>query len=395
MKKKTLLIALLFTIRLASLASNGESLWVFETNGRIYSSPVISGEMVFFGSGDSTFYAVNKTTGILVWKYKTQGVVHSSAVILANSVCFGSADGNLYSLDKATGEIIWIFQSKGEKMLDVWDYYLSSPVVVNDKIYWGSGDGNLYAINALNGTKEWSFHAGAIIHATPLVYDEMVYFGDYNGKFYALNVETGGIIWQFKTVGDTYFPKGEIQKGASADNGIIYFGSRDYNIYALDAKSGTGHWNMKERGSWIIAEPLIYKGNVYFGTSDTHRFYCLDKTNGNPVWEIQLPMRVYGKAVAHNNRIYFGCFDGKLRGVDPGTGEVKWEFQTEGSKSNYSEVYNEEGKFKEGFELYVNDYLESEKRIHTLGSILSTPLIDNEIIYFGSSDGSLYAVPIK
>lgn len=395
MNRKALLIILFLAIPFVVFSQNQKKPWTFQTKGRVYSSPVIAGDLLFFGSGDSTFYAVNKNSGALQWKFKTQGAVHSDPAVNNNFVYFGSQDGNLYSLDSQTGELIWKFQSKGERMLDLWDYYLSSPTIENGTVYWGSGDGNLYAINAVDGKLVWSFYAGAIIHATPLVYNGKVHFGDYNGKLNTLNAENGELVWQFKTDGDTYFPKGEIPKGAALDNGIIYFGSRDYNIYALDSETGTGHWNKKELGSWIIAEPLVHKGNVYFGTSDTHRFYCLGKINGNPVWQIDLPMRVYGSAIAHNNLIYFGCFDGKMRGVDAETGETKWAFQTEGSKQNYSKIYNSEGKFKDGFELYGKDYNETEKLIHTLGSILSTPVIDNNTIYFGSSDGGIYAVPLN
>ncbi len=394
MNKHIILSSLIMAF--TSYCSFGQDLnWKFQTKGRVYSTPAISGNTILIGSGDSTFYAIDKPTGKMNWSFRTNGAVHSSPTAYGAIVCFGSSDGSLYALNVETGILIWKFDSKGEKMLDIWDYYLSSPSVYNDVIYWGSGDGNLYALDSNSGEQVWRFNANGIVHASPIVYDDKVYFGDYLGYFYALNAINGEIIWSFRTVGDTYFPNGEIQKGASLDNGTIYFGSRDYNIYALNAQTGRGQWNIKEVGSWIIATPLIYNNYVYFGTSDTHRFYCVNKANGKVVWQIPVPMRVYGSATEHNGIIYFGCFDGILRGVDHKTGETKWQFQTDGSKENYSKVYNVDGKFKAGFELYGKDYIESERLIHTLGSILSTPIIEKKIIYFGSSDGSLYSVKLN
>jgi len=92
--------------------------------------------------------------------------------------------------------------------------------------------------------------------------------------------------------------------------------------------------------------------------------------------------------------IYFGTFDGWVYGLSPENGEVKWEFQTEMSKKNSATIFDEDGSFKDGFQLYGEDYLESEKKIHDLGSILGTPLISEGIIYFGSSDGKIYAVKL-
>lgn len=369
--------------------------WKFQTKGRIYATPAISGNMILIGSGDSTFYAIDKLTGKKNWSYRTNGAIHSSPAVYGKSVFVGSADGSLYALNIETGELLWKYNSQGEKMLDIWDYYLSSPSVYNGVIYWGSGDGNLYALDSNSGEQVWRFNANGIVHASPIVYDDKVYFGDYLGYFYALNAINGEIIWSFRTVGDTYFPNGEIQKGASLDNGTIYFGSRDYNIYALNAQTGRGQWNMKEVGSWVIATPLIYNDYVYFGTSDTHRFYCVNKANGKVAWQIPVPMRVYGSANEHNGIIFFGCFDGILRGVDHKTGETIWQFQTDGSRENYNLVYNAKGKFKEGFELYGKNYLESEKLIHSLGSILSTPLIEQSTVFFGSTDGNVYSVSLN
>jgi len=96
--KSTLLTGLLLLYSIAVFPVTNPNQWVFQTNGRIYSSPVITGETILFGSGDSTFYAVNKNNGKLVWKYKTRGAVHSGASKHGKSVCFGSTDGSLYSV---------------------------------------------------------------------------------------------------------------------------------------------------------------------------------------------------------------------------------------------------------------------------------------------------------
>jgi len=117
----------------------------------------------------------------------------------------------------------------------------------------------------------------------------------------------------------------------------------------------------------------------------------MNKEKGITIWTVPLNMRVYGTATAYKDIVYFGTFDGKLIGVDYLTGEKRWEFRTEKSKLNYSTVYSKEGKFNEDFK----DYLDFEAKIQALGSILSSPVIDGEFIYFGSSDGFLYALGLK
>lgn len=393
--KRIISLTLLMIVSIMVFAQGMKEKWIFKTNGRVYSTPVVSGNAVLFGSGDSCFYSVDKYNGKQNWLYHTNGPVHSDPAVSGNVVIFGSADGTLCSADIQTGKLNWKFASEGEKMLDVWDYYLSSPKISQGIVYWGSGDGFLCAIDCISGRLKWKFRSGGIIHATPVIEKEIVFFGDYAGNFYALNAESGLPVWQFRTIGDQYFPNGEVQKGAVADSGTVYFGSRDFNIYALDVKTGRGKWNMKEVGSWIIATPVVYHDNIYFGTSDTHRFYCLRKADGKVIWQIPLPMRVYGSATMNNNILWFGCFDGKLRGVDPLTGEIKYEYQTNGSKENYTKVYADDGKFRKDFELYGKNYLEAEQTIHSLGSILSTPVFDDNTIYFGSSDGGLYAVTFE
>jgi len=44
--------------------------------------------------------------------------------------------------------------------------------------------------------------------------------------------------------------------------------------------------------------------------------------------------------------------------------------------------------------LYGKDYKTSESKILALGSILSTPLVENDMIYFGDANGNFYALSV-
>jgi len=389
------LFAIISTLFFPLMNAQDALLWKFQTGSAVHSSPLVQGNSLYCGSGDKYLYALNRKTGEPNWKYETNGKIHSNPVVSKNSVLFSGSDGYVYSVDKKTGKLFWKYNTGGEQRYDLWDYYLSSPVVENGIVYFGSGDSAIHAISIIDGRKLWSFKTNGIIHATPLVKNGLVCIGSYDGTFYALQAKTGNLIWKFKTEGEVYFPKGEIQKEAALFDTTIIFGSRDYFIYSLDANTGSEKWRLKEKGSWVIATPLVYKDNIYVGTSDSHSFYSINKNTGVVNWKIALPMRVYGNAVQKHGIIYFGCFDGILRGVDAVTGCLKWSYQTKTSKENYSSVYNDQGNFKDGFELYGADMIESENKILKLGSILSTPAIDNEIIYFGATDGGIYAVKMN
>src|SRR5262249_16834478 len=105
---------------------SGTEKWKFKTNGRVTSTPAVSNGLVFFLSYDSNFYALDTANGTLKWKFKTEGErrfiakhLHgiepatepvpdpfdfylSSPVVSGGLVFFGSGDTNVYALDAAT-----------------------------------------------------------------------------------------------------------------------------------------------------------------------------------------------------------------------------------------------------------------------------------------------------
>src|SRR5215213_4361049 len=64
--------------------------WKFRTTGRVLSSPVVSGDMVFVGSTDGQLYAIDKTNGTQRWKFATQGPIASSPAVSGGLVYISS-----------------------------------------------------------------------------------------------------------------------------------------------------------------------------------------------------------------------------------------------------------------------------------------------------------------
>ncbi len=139
-------------------------------------------------------------------------------------------------------------------------------------------------------------------------------------------------------------------------------------------------------------------GSVYFGSSDSHLFYRVDAASGRVEWKKSLNMRVYGSAVFSGDRVYFGCFNGYVYGLNREDGSLEWSFQTDGSKARYHTVFNEQDEFRDDFTLYGNTLeamMQSEEQIQSLGSVSSTPVIHEGRMYFGSTDSTFYAVPLN
>lgn len=391
MKTVTILI---LSIMLYSAEVQSIQPWQFKAEVGIYSSPVIISELIYFGDNGGRLYALNISTGTLVWSKHLAGAIKSKPCAYNDWLIVNDTSGKVSALNSRTGQLMWQFETGSEKLVDMWDYYLSSPVVHKDVVFVGSGDNHIYAINANNGSLKWKYQTGGVVHASPVIRGEKLLVGSFDGYFYALDCNTGAELWRFKTIGDKYFPNGAIQKAACIYKDKVIFGSRDFNIYALDIETGRGHWNYKERGSWIIATSVVIGERIYFGTSDSHRFCSFNAEDGVPIWDNALNMRVYATAVAYYDKVYYGCFNGKLFGVSADSGQVDFEFQTEASRQKYDLLFKTETHLADGIELYGAEMEEVEKRILGLGDFLSDPLIDGYILYVGDANGYFYAIPL-
>jgi outer membrane protein assembly factor BamB len=387
--------------------------WKFKTNGAVVSSPAIAQNTVYVGSNDDYLYAINLSAGTERWKFKTGSRVASSPAVYSGRVYVGSYDGNIYALDARTGQLRWKFSSKGEhrftathlhgmdpaaeSMPDPFDFYLSSPTVAEETVYVGSGDGNVYALDAASGVLRWSFKTGNVVHASPAVANNTVFIGSWDSFFYALDAKTGNVRWRFKTGEDpAIFNQVGIQSSAIVAGGLVYFGCRDANLYALDATTGTKVWSFNNKGSWVISTPIALGGTLYFATSDSGLFHAVDAKTGASQYSLSFnhwPM--FSSPAIVGRVLLIGSHAGTLIAIDLDKHAPAWTYRTEGALRNaaaYTQKNGDPDYAKAFGGNFYDDLIVGVARMMSVGAVLSSPVVNGGVVYFGSADGNVYAI---
>jgi outer membrane protein assembly factor BamB len=63
----------------------------------VTSSPVIVGEIVYFGASDGYFYALEVNSGSMVWRYRLGVPIASTAAVSGNAILVAAWDGTVYA----------------------------------------------------------------------------------------------------------------------------------------------------------------------------------------------------------------------------------------------------------------------------------------------------------
>jgi eukaryotic-like serine/threonine-protein kinase len=387
--------------------------WKFKTGAAVISTPAVIDGTAYFGSNDHYLYAVNLADGVQRWKFKTGSRVTSSPAVYSGRVYFGSYDGNIYAVDAKSGEQRWKFASEGERrftgrhlhgsdpagesMPDPFDFYLSSPVIDAETVYVGSGDGNIYALDAASGALRWKFRTGNVVHASPAIANGMVYIGSWDSYFYAIDARSGHERWRFKTGEDHEIANQVgIQSSATIAEGMVYFGCRDSNLYALDAVSGAKKWAYPTKGSWVISTAIAKDGTLYFATSDSGLLHAVDAKTGVLKYSLSFhhwPM--FSSPAIAGRRLYIGSNAGTLMAIDLDKRTTAWTFSTDGANQNSAALTKKDGdpNYEAAFgDTFYDDLVLGVWKMLSIGAVLSSPVIERDVVYFGSTDGNVYAI---
>ncbi len=199
--------------------TSAREVWSFNSMSPIRSSPRVAEERVFFGTDLGEFICLN-VSGDLRWRFETRRRVMASALVHENLVFIGSDDWYFYALDIDQGYPIWRFRTQGP--------VVSSPALSEKLVFFGSADGYVYALDALGGREIWRYEIGKAVTSSPCVHQDALYIGAVDGALYSLHANTGELLWRFQS-------DGPIISSPRVAEDIVYVGSDDRHVYALQA----------------------------------------------------------------------------------------------------------------------------------------------------------------
>jgi outer membrane protein assembly factor BamB len=342
--------------------------WKFRTAGPVRASVLVDSSLIYAGSGDGEFYAIDRQTGAERWRYHAGSPIQSSAALWGELVYFGDRANTFYALDRRTGRERWRVQTGSTRPFEWghegWDYFTSSPVIAGGLVVAGSGDGNVYALDAASGKERWRLETGGRVRATPAVGGGVVFVGSADGVLYAVDLETGDVKWRFETEGASNrseefgFDRKTIQSSAALALDAVLFGSRDGKFYAVDASSGALRWRYDHTTPWVVSSPAIHGDLAIVGTSDGLFVHAVDITTGEEVWRFDTGDRVFSSPALSGGTVYVGVHDGRLLALAADGGEYRWA-------------------------------------LHFDGAVMSSPVIADGHVYVGCDDGGVYSIRLE
>jgi outer membrane protein assembly factor BamB len=188
--------------------TTGKERWRAKTGGKVRATPSVKDGVAVVGSWDGRVYAIDMATGKTRWVHHTVGdtidlkregydrrAIQSTAAIAEGLVFFGSRDDGFYAIDFATGERKWR-SSHGTS------WVVGSPAVRDGKAYVGSSDGHfIQSVDVASGRELWRTPVGSNVLSSPVLTGDLLVVGIANtnvgrGELLALEAATGAVKWR-------------------------------------------------------------------------------------------------------------------------------------------------------------------------------------------------------
>ena len=322
------------------------------------------------------------------WHFATKSGFSSSPTIADGTLFIGNNAGQFYALDPRTGRVRWQYNGKNP--------FMSNPLVYGGVVIAGEGN-------------QVSYHDPAEPKS------ERLLIGTGESAIVGLDEKTGELRWRVPTTG-TAMPTGAIVHGM-----FVHHDGAGY-VRAIDPRRGRVYYERSVRSvaSMSAMMPLEDGSIVTTGTFPAAAI-ALKASRGTVLWKREFPFNASGMGdcppASDGSKIYCNYFVPSNGGprtelgqrvtqhvfaLNARTGSLVWDVVTEsGPLSPYNEasipLLDRAMLFEGNSSAYLMNAIDCSTgklrwRTHLLGTVKGGISAKNGTLYFGDSDGHLWAL---
>ncbi len=322
-------------------ASDGSSIWRFETLGIVQSEPLYDPELdvVYAGSHDGALYALRASNGTLVFRFSSGAEVARRPVVVGETLFFANAADHLFAIDRRTGKTRWQIHRTSALGMEVAGHAGCTADAKLGIVFMAFSDGHLGAYSMADGTEKWptldltaDLEQGTEapryldVDTTPVLADHptngrIVFAAAYAGGVVAVEAASGNRVWyNEKVTGATdlmlYRDAPHEPEGGGPmvpEYRVLVASSATSGLWGLDPVTGRALWrNQVPEGG--ITSPTQASGALMVGTT-RYGLFLLSPRNGKIIDGIDLGGGFAQTPSAFGNRAYVMTNAGTFLGL--------------------------------------------------------------------------------
>ncbi len=252
-----------------------------------HGDPLVAGDTIVVGSdaaGGANVHAFNRTTGQELWRHPAdRGVTGPIVGFNRRAFAAQSSEGLLLSLDLDSGELRWTASIKLPGF--------EGPAAAKNRVFAGDVSGSLFALNADTGAEEWKVTLTAPVSTSVSASANSLYVGTADGLVVEVDPHQGKVLSSLK-VDDMLQPAGV--PVVSGENVLVLLvdKSADYrSLVSLDRNVMRVRWRVNAEKNWLTSRVFIWGDLVVLGTlSGEISAFCTN--TGAQVWSRTVKGRV-------------------------------------------------------------------------------------------------------
>ena len=307
----------------------------------------IESEM-FFDLNGTTVFAVNENQLVLTnfdsgevlksFELETSRII-SGVSVGYNTFLYADADGIIYAHDSNSGDLKWT------KELE--DVVLSEILITSTAVYVQTSSDVLYGLNLQNGETQWSKKAQAPLlsirgTASPIAFEGLIFTSFSNGRLAAVREVDGIQLWEkpiSRLKGST-----ELEKLMDADSKAVPINE---DIFVANYNGSLTRFNIRN-GEKVFSvdhstlKPIILHKSTITSINTDQEIIGFNAINGTEIWRSQkFKNRDISDLVLHDNRLYFGDFEGYIHEINPENGMITGLVKTELKSIKQIAIYSD------------------------------------------------------